>query len=125
MNNTELLIDKIIKGMQEKKAHQLVVVELKTIEDTICKAVGIGTGDSPTHIQALADSIEETVRKEAGEKPMAIAGLRQAEWVAMDYSDVMVHIFLPEARDFYDLEHLWADAQLTEIADLDCDESAP
>ena len=70
-------------------------------------------------IQALADSIEETVRKEAAEKPMAIAGLRQAEWVAMDYSDVMVHIFLPEARDFYDLEHLWADAQLTEIADLD------
>ena len=124
MNNTELLIDKIIKGMQEKKAHQLVVVDLKSIEDTICKAFVICTGNSPTHIQALADSIEETVRKEAGEKPMAIAGLRQAEWVAMDYSDVMVHIFLPEARDFYDLEHLWADAQLTEIADLDRDESA-
>ena len=119
MNNTELLIDKIIKGMQEKKAHQLVFVDLKSIEDTICKAFVICTGNSPTHIQALADSIEETVRKEAGEKPMAIAGLRQAEWVAMDYSDVMVHIFLPEARDFYDLEHLWADAQLTEIADLD------
>lgn len=119
MNNTELLIDKIIKGMQEKKAHQLVVVDLKSIEDTICKAFVICTGNSPTHIQALADSIEETVRKEAGEKPMAIAGLRLAEWVAMDYSDVMVHIFLPEARDFYDLEHLWADAQLTEIADLD------
>ena len=90
MNNTELLIDKIIKGMQEKKAHQLVVVDLKSIEDTICKAFVICTGNSPTHIQALADSIEETVRKEAGEKPMAIAGLRMNGF-SVDWANVQIH----------------------------------
>lgn len=119
MNNTELLIDKIVKGMQDKKAHDIVVVDLSPIEDTICKAFVICTGNSPSHIQALVDSIEDTTRKEAASKPTAVAGLRNSQWVAMDYSDVIVHIFLPEERDFYDLEHLWADARLTEIADLD------
>ena len=119
MDNTDLLIDKIVKGMQDKKAHDIVVVDLSPIEDTICKAFVICTGNSPSHIQALSDSVAETARREAGSKPMAIDGLRQSQWVAMDYADIIVHIFLAEARDFYDLEHLWADAHLTEIADLD------
>ena len=118
-NNTELLIDKIVKGIQEKKGRDIVIIDLHDIEDTICKAFVICTGGSPTQIQALADSISETVRKEAAQKPIAVDGLRQSMWVAMDYVDVIVHIFLPDMRDFYDLEHLWADAQLTEIEDLD------
>ncbi len=119
MENTELLIDKIVKGIQEKKGHNIVVIDLQDIEDTICKAFVICTGNSPSQVQALADSIGETVRKEAGQKPIAVDGLRQSMWVAMDYVDVIVHIFLPNMRDFYDLEHLWADAKLTEIEDLD------
>lgn len=119
MENTELLIDKIVKGIQEKKGHNIVVIDLQDIEDTICKAFVICTGNSPSQVQALADSIGETVRKEAGQKPIAVDGLRQSMWVAMDYVDVIVHIFLPDMRDFYDLEHLWADAKLTEIEDLD------
>lgn len=118
MNNTDLLIDKIVKGMQDKKAHDVVVVDLSPIEDTICKAFVICTGNSPSHIQALVDSITETARKEAQSKPTSVAGLRNAQWVAMDYVDVIVHIFLQEERNFYDLEHLWADAQLTEIPDV-------
>lgn len=119
MKETELLIDKIVKGMQEKKAHNVVIVNLESIEDTICKAFVICTANSPSHMQALVDSVSETVRKEAQSKPTAVAGLRNAQWVAMDYVDVIVHIFLQEERDFYDLEHLWADAQLTEITDID------
>ena len=119
MENTELLIDKIVKGIQEKKGHNIVVIDLQDIEDTICKAFVICTGNSPSQVQALADNIGETVRKEAGQKPIAVDGLRQSMWVAMDYVDVIVHIFLPDMRDFYDLEHLWADAKLTEIEDLD------
>ncbi len=118
MYNTQLLIDKIVKGIQEKKGHDIVIVDLSPIEDTICKAFVICTANSPSHAQALTDSIAETARKEADNKPMAVDGLRNSQWVAMDYADVMVHIFLPETRDFYDLEHLWADAPLTEIADL-------
>ena len=119
MNSTDLLVEKIVKGMQEKKAHDITIVDLSPIEDTICRAFVICTGNSPSHLQALVDSVEEVARKEAQSKPTAVDGLRQSLWVAMDYGDVIVHIFLREARDFYDLEHLWADAELTEIPNLD------
>ena len=118
MDNTELLIDKIVKGIQEKKGRSITIVDMRGLDDTICKAFVICTAGSPMQAQALADSIGETARKEAGSKPIAVEGLRQSLWVAMDYADVMVHIFLPETREFYDLEHLWADAELTEIEDL-------
>ena len=65
------------------------------------------------------ESIHERARVEAHLKPYAVDGLRNANWVAMDYGEVLVHIFLPEARQFYDLEHLWAAAKLIEIPDLD------
>lgn len=119
MNSTELLIEKIVKGMQEKKAHDITVVDLNPIEDTICKAFVICTGNSPSHLQALVDSVAETARKEAQSKPTAVDGLRQSMWVAMDYGDVIVHLFLAETREFYDIEHLWADAVITEFEDLD------
>ena len=118
-NKESLLIDKIVKGMQEKKGRDITIVDLSPIEDTICRAFVLCTAGSPSQIQALTDSVAETVRKETGVKPTAVDGLRQSVWVAMDYTDVIVHIFLPDTRDFYDLEHLWADAQLTEIADED------
>ncbi|MBQ8969586.1 MAG: ribosome silencing factor [Bacteroidaceae bacterium] len=117
--NTDILIDKIVKGMQEKKGHDIVVADLSAIGDTICQAFVICTANSPSHAQTLAESIGDTVRKEAATKPTAVDGLRQALWVAMDYTDVIVHIFLPDMREYYDLEHLWADATLTELEDLD------
>jgi ribosome-associated protein len=119
MYSTEKLIDSIVKGIQEKKGKDIVIVDLSPIEDTICKAFVICTANSPSHVQTLTDNIAETARKEAHSKPTAVDGLRAAQWVAMDYTDVIVHIFLSEARDFYDLEHLWADAMLTEIENLD------
>jgi len=116
---TEKLIDQIQAGIQEKKGHEIVIADFSDIEDTICRAFVICTGNSPSHVQALTDSIEEFARKGAQARPTAIDGLRNAQWVAMDYGDVIVHIFLPEAREFYDLEHLWADAAITEIPNLD------
>ncbi len=113
------LIDAIIKGLQDKKGRNITVADLTGIEDTICKAFVVCTGGSPSQVQALAQSVGETTRDKAGQRPMAVAGMRNAQWVAMDYSDVMVHIFLPDVREFYDLEHLWADANLTELPDLD------
>ena len=118
-NETQHLIDKVVCGIQDKKGHNIVVVDLSEIGDTVCRAFVICTGNSPSHVQTLAENISETVRKEAHTKPTAVDGMRYAQWVAMDYTDVMVHIFLDETREFYDLEHLWADAQLTYIEDLD------
>ncbi len=113
------LIDSIIHGLQEKKGRRITIADLKGIEDTITKAFVLCTGGSPQQVQALARSVGETARREAGQRPIAVAGMSNAQWVAMDYSDVMVHIFLPEVRDFYDLEHLWADAELTELPDAE------
>lgn len=96
-----------------------VIADLTNIDDTICKYFVICQGNSPSQVIAIVDSIKEFTRKGAGTKPSAIDGQRNAEWVAMDFSDVLVHVFLPEARNFYNLEHLWADAKLTTIPDID------
>lgn len=117
MNSTKKLVEKIVEAIQDKRGHDIKVVDLSSIEDTVCRAFVICTGGSPAQVQAITDNIEEKVRKDLGQKPTATDGLRHAMWVAMDYTDVIVHIFLPETRDFYDLEHLWADAKITSYED--------
>jgi len=119
MEETKQLLQSIIKGIQEKKGSGTVVVDLSGMDGTICKCFVVCQGNSPTQVEAIADSVGEVVRKERGEKPTHVVGLENAHWVAMDYSDVLVHIFLPDVREYYDLEHLWEDAPLERIPDLD------
>lgn len=114
-----ILVKKITEGIQEKKGRNIIIADLTAIEDTICNYFVICQGNSPSQVAVIADFVEEHVRKETKDKPIAIDGLRNAQWVAMDYSDVLVHIFLPEVRDFYNLENLWADAKLTYLPDID------
>ena len=97
MNETKKLIQQITEGIQDKKGKKIVIAD----------------------VTAIVESIRDFTRKGADTKPFAVDGLRNAEWVAMDYSDILVHVFLPETREFYNLEHLWADAKLTQIPDLD------
>ena len=117
MEQASQLVESITKGIQEKKGSRIVIANLQGIEGAICRYFIICQGSSPTQVEAIAESVDEFARKEQQEKPAAVAGLENAQWVAMDYSDVMVHIFLPEFREYYDLEHLWDDAVLTEVAD--------
>ncbi len=119
MNETRQLVDTITKGIQEKKGQRIVVADLHNIDGAICHYFIICQGNSPSQVEAITESIGDFARKELGEKPSAVAGQENAQWVAMDYGDVMVHVFLPNVRDFYDLEHLWEDATLTQIPDLD------
>ena len=119
MNEAETLVKKITEGIQEKKGKNIIIADLTNIEDTICKYFVICQGNSPSQVNAIVDSVKEFAHKGANSKPYAVDGLRNAEWVAMDYADVLVHVFLPETRAFYNLEHLWADAKLTQIPDLD------
>ncbi|WP_346710486.1 ribosome silencing factor [Phocaeicola salanitronis] len=119
MNETKTLVEKITEGIQEKKGKNIIIADLSGIEDTICKFFIICQGNSPSQILAITDSVRDYVKKTTGEKVYAIDGLRNAQWVAMDYGNIMVHIFLPEARAHYNLETLWADAKLTAIPDLD------
>jgi ribosome-associated protein len=113
------LVETIIKGIQEKKGQHIVVADLQNIEGTITNYFVICQGNSPSQVEAITESIGDMAREQLGEKPSQVAGLENAQWVAMDYADVMVHIFLPDVRAYYDLEHLWDDAKLTEIEDLD------
>ena len=119
MEQTEALLKSIVKGIQEKKGSQIVVADLSGIDGTICRNFVICQGNTPTQVGAIAESIGDTVREELHEKPAHVVGLEHAVWVAMDYTDVLVHIFVPDIRAYYDLEHLWDDAQLTQIPDLD------
>ncbi|MDE5561742.1 MAG: ribosome silencing factor [Bacteroidaceae bacterium] len=116
---THKLVDSIVDGLQDKKGRNIVVVDLSGIEDTICTYFVIAHGGSPSQVHALAMSVGDKARELCSARPLAVDGLRNSVWVAMDYAEVIVHIFLPEERAFYNIEHLWADAELTEIPDLD------
>jgi len=113
------LVKAVVAGLQEKKGRDIVVCDLTNIPDAVCRYFVICSGGSPQQIQALAHSVGDVCREQAAAKPLAVDGLRGAVWVAMDYADVIVHIFLPELRSFYDIEHLWADADLRHIPNLD------
>ena len=119
MVQTETLVQTIIKGIQEKKGSNIVVADLSGIDGTICNNFIVCQGNSPTQVEAIAESVGDMARMELQERPAHVVGLENAQWVAMDYTDVLVHIFLPDVREYYDLEHLWEDAPLTRIPDLD------
>ncbi len=119
MNETKELTQKITEGIQDKKGKNIVIADLTEIGDTICKYFVICQGSSPSQVGAIVDSIKEYVHKNLDIKPIAIDGLKNAEWVAMDYADVLVHVFLPDIRAYYNLENLWADAKRTSIPDID------
>ena len=117
MEQTESLVKTIVKGIQEKKGTDIVVADLQGIDGAICRQFVVCQGGSPTQVEAIAESVGDVARQELGEKSMHVVGLERALWVAMDYGDVMVHVFVPEMRQFYNLENLWADAPLTRIPD--------
>ncbi len=117
MSNTKQLLKTIIEGIQEKKGHNIVVADFSNIKDAICKYFVICQANSSTQIEAIAGSVSDITREKLGEKAIGVSGLENAYWVAVDYGDIMVHILQPQAREFYDLEHLWEDTKLTTIED--------
>lgn len=113
------LVEKIVEGIQEKKGSKIVIVDLSKMDGTVTNYFVICQGNSPTQVEAIAESVADFVRKDLKEKPISAVGIGSSQWVAIDFVDVMVHVFIPEMREFYDLEHLWEDAEITEIPDLD------
>lgn len=116
---TEQLVETVKEAFKDKKAKNITTVDMRGIEEAMCDYFVICEGNTPTQVAAIYDRVEEMVREKLREKPVKIAGAENCLWVAMDYVDVMVHIFLPEARQHYDIEHLWEDAELTKIPDID------
>lgn len=119
MEQTEKLLKAIISGIQEKKGSKTIIIHLEGQEGAVCQKFVICQGSSPQQVEAIERSVEDVARIEAREKPVHVVGLGRSEWVAMDFTDVMVHIFVPQLRAYYDLEHLFEDAPMDEIEDLD------
>jgi len=119
MEETKKLLKTITEGIQEKKGRDITIVDLSKIDGTICHYFVICCGGSPTQVEAIAEEIGLQARQKCGEKPTHVEGLQNAQWVAMDYVDIIVHVFLPEVREFYNLEELWEDAKVTHIKNED------
>ena len=110
-----LLADIIIHGIQEKKGLDIVLMDLRKIHNAMSDYFIICHGTSKTQVEAIADAVALEVKKAIGENPIHKEGQENAEWILMDYFDVVVHIFEEGRRDFYNLEKLWADAEITKI----------
>ena len=107
------LIRTIVKAIEDKKGRDIVSLDLTGFDGAITSRFVVCNADSTTQVAAIADGIEEKVLEELGEKPWRVEGQQNAFWIAMDYVDVVVHIFQTELRGFYKLEELWADAPMT------------
>ncbi|MCS6979755.1 MAG: ribosome silencing factor [Flavobacteriales bacterium] len=103
------LLSAIIKGLEDKKARDIVVMHTGGVATAVWDYFVICSGDSTTQVQALADNVAEETRRQLSLRPHHIEGLANSEWVLLDYDGVAVHIFLPDRREFYGLEYLWAD----------------
>lgn len=115
---TKALVDAVVEGIQEKKGKNITVLDMTGIENTITSYFVICDGDSNVHVDTIADSVEDYVRKKLEDKPLHVEGKSNAEWVLIDYMDVVVHVFQRPIRSFYNLEGLWADAGRKDLTDL-------
>ena len=106
------LINSIIKGLEEKKGFDIKTMDLTNITNAVTSVFVICTGSSTTQVMGLADSVLEEAFKGAKERPWHTEGFDNKEWILLDFVDVVVHIFLPDTREFYGIEELWADAKV-------------
>jgi ribosome-associated protein len=115
--SSETLSDAIVKGMQEKKATDIVVMDLRKVKNAVADFFVICSGNSDKQLDAIADSVDEEVYKALKENPWHTEGKNNKEWMLLDYINVVAHVFRKDRREFYALERLWGDADIVEIED--------
>jgi ribosome-associated protein len=115
MSKTKKLLDSIIEGIFEKKGDRVVTMKFDKSGSSICDYFVICEADSSRQTDAIADSVEEFARKQAGDKALHTEGRENAEWILVDFGDIVVHIFQRPFRKIYNLEGLWADAKIEQI----------
>ncbi|GAB2857168.1 MULTISPECIES: RsfS/YbeB/iojap family protein [Hymenobacter] len=113
--DSDTLADLVVRGMQDKKASDIVVLNLKELKNAVADYFIICSANSDTQLEAVARSVEEEIEKVTGESPWQTEGRTNREWVLLDYVDVVVHVFLRDRRKFYALEELWGDADISYI----------
>ncbi len=119
LNNNIEIIPLIIEGAQDIKGKAITVVDMSSIEAAPTPQFIIVEGSSTMQVASIADNIREHLLDKANIKPYNYDGYTNSEWIVIDYGPVLVHVFIPEARQKYNLEELWSDAVITNIPDLD------
>lgn len=117
LSNSEILAAQIIEGIKEKKGLDIVQIDLRKIGNSISDFFIVCHGSSNRQVDAIAESVLDAVRESIGDRPNSIEGRTNAEWILLDYVDVVVHVFQEKMREMYSLEDLWADAPLEKILD--------
>lgn len=112
---TDQLVTEIIRGIEEVKGQDILILDLRDIENTVCDYFVICNGTSNTQVNAIVNSVQKLVSKSLKEKPWHVEGSDNAEWILMDYVHVVVHVFQKHIREFYDIEGLWGDAKTVTI----------
>ncbi|MEO5910359.1 MAG: ribosome silencing factor [Pelobium sp.] len=102
----------IVHGIQEKKGNDIVRLDLRNINSSVADYFVVCHAESSTQVKAIANSIEDEVFKALGQEPYRKEGIQNAEWILLDYVDVVVHIFKTDKREFYGIEDLWGDAEI-------------
>lgn len=119
MKEEKQLLDSIISGIQEKKGNNITTIDLRGIPGVICDYFVICEGNSPSQVAALAESVEHVVKTNIQESPIRVQGQQLAEWIGIDYGDIIVHVFIPELRSFFNIDNLWSDAKTVNIPNID------
>ena len=114
LTRSSKLFKTIIQAIQEKKGENIVSLDLKKIHEAVSDFFIIVSANSTTQVKAIADHIEVEVKKKCDEAPYKHEGHQAAQWILIDYVNVVVHVMQTESRKFYQLEEMWSDAQLTE-----------
>ena len=113
---SEELSSLVVKGMEEKKAEDVSIMDLRNVKGAVSDFFVLCSGSSDTQLESIAESIEKEVKNQGGETPWRKEGFTNKEWILIDYVNVVAHIFKKNQREFYDLEDLWGDARITSIA---------
>lgn len=113
--SSKKLCDAVVKGMVEKKAADILVMDLRKVKNAVADFFVICSGGSDKQLDAITQSIDEEVYKAVKENPWHVEGKNNKEWMLLDYFDVVAHVFRKDKRDFFALEKLWGDAEMTEI----------
>ena len=118
INDSEALTNLIIDCIQDIKGKNIIRLDLREIDDSPTDFFIICDGDSTTQIRSIANNVRDRIKEEIGLSPSYIEGQDASKWVLVDYFDIVVHVFYPETREFYELEDLWSDAIVTEYQNI-------
>lgn len=116
IHDSKILLNNIINSIQEVKGDEVCTIDLRNVENNFCSYFVICNGTSNTHVNSIVGSIQKKISKKLKEKPYNTEGEENAEWVLIDYVDIVVHVFQKNVRSYYKLEELWGDALINKIS---------